>query len=113
MKRRRRKSNAAEAAVPEIPKGESMNSKFTRSEEHTSELQSRQYLVCRLLLEKNTTHSLAVPFPLPHFRPLRLQQPTSSSRSFDPPTSGALRSPPIPLLRQCPCLIALPSPTSY
>src|SRR3712207_8285504 len=28
-----------------------------RSEEHTSELQSRQYLVCRLLLEKkNTTH---------------------------------------------------------
>src|SRR3712207_7933599 len=31
----------------------------SRSEEHTSELQSRQYLVCRLLLEKkkkNTTH---------------------------------------------------------
>src|SRR3712207_8888565 len=26
--------------------------KKTRSEEHTSELQSRQYLVCRLLLEK-------------------------------------------------------------
>src|SRR3712207_7321364 len=25
---------------------------FGRSEEHTSELQSRQYLVCRLLLEK-------------------------------------------------------------
>src|SRR3712207_6972461 len=25
---------------------------LTRSEEHTSELQSRQYLVCRLLLEK-------------------------------------------------------------
>src|SRR3712207_7213803 len=30
-----------------------------RSEEHTSELQSRQYLVCRLLLEKKT--------PRPHF----------------------------------------------
>src|SRR3712207_8985663 len=28
-----------------------------RSEEHTSELQSRQYLVCRLLLEKNTPFS--------------------------------------------------------
>src|SRR3712207_5786526 len=29
-----------------------------RSEEHTSELQSRQYLVCRLLLEKkNSTHN--------------------------------------------------------
>src|SRR3712207_6924588 len=26
-----------------------------RSEEHTSELQSRQYLVCRLLLEKKTS----------------------------------------------------------
>src|SRR3712207_7108795 len=28
-----------------------------RSEEHTSELQSRQYLVCRLLLEKKNTVS--------------------------------------------------------
>src|SRR3712207_7922372 len=31
---------------------------YCRSEEHTSELQSRQYLVCRLLLEKK-------PLPLP------------------------------------------------
>src|SRR5436305_14722367 len=31
----------------------------TRSEEHTSELQSRPHLVCRLLLEKkNTTNSI-------------------------------------------------------
>src|SRR3712207_7023276 len=30
-----------------------------RSEEHTSELQSRQYLVCRLLLEKKTHYALA------------------------------------------------------
>src|SRR3712207_8686963 len=28
-----------------------------RSEEHTSELQSRQYLVCRLLLEKKTNYT--------------------------------------------------------
>src|SRR3712207_7533704 len=28
-----------------------------RSEEHTSELQSRQYLVCRLLLEKKKFHT--------------------------------------------------------
>src|SRR3712207_7396768 len=28
----------------------------SRSEEHTSELQSRQYLVCRLLLEKKTIY---------------------------------------------------------
>src|SRR3712207_7755538 len=34
-----------------------------RSEEHTSELQSRQYLVCRLLLEtKKTTSSFFFPF---------------------------------------------------
>src|SRR3712207_8051809 len=32
-------------------------SDLRRSEEHTSELQSRQYLVCRLLLEKKKNHS--------------------------------------------------------
>src|SRR3712207_8322346 len=31
----------------------------TRSEEHTSELQSRQYLVCRLLLEKKQADALS------------------------------------------------------
>src|SRR5258707_13836667 len=31
-----------------------------RSEEHTSELQSRQYLVCRLLLEKKNNRANAV-----------------------------------------------------
>src|SRR3712207_6875121 len=42
-----------------------------RSEEHTSELQSRQYLVCRLLLEKkkinpdNLRFSLTLPTPYP------------------------------------------------
>src|SRR3712207_7353756 len=30
----------------------------SRSEEHTSELQSRQYLVCRLLLEKKMAHQM-------------------------------------------------------
>src|SRR3712207_8885642 len=38
----------------------------TRSEEHTSELQSRQYLVCRLLLEKKNTHYPAVRHAPPH-----------------------------------------------
>src|SRR3712207_7583568 len=33
-----------------------------RSEEHTSELQSRQYLVCRLLLEKKKSHDDRQPF---------------------------------------------------
>src|ERR1035437_10392842 len=31
---------------------------YGRSEEHTSELQSRQYLVCRLLLEKKKKHGV-------------------------------------------------------
>src|SRR3712207_3377374 len=35
------------------PDQEALNRRILRSEEHTSELQSRQYLVCRLLLEKN------------------------------------------------------------
>src|SRR3712207_8038030 len=36
-----------------------------RSEEHTSELQSRQYLVCRLLLEKKKkTNKTATYYPL-------------------------------------------------
>src|SRR3712207_8249083 len=38
-----------------------------RSEEHTSELQSRQYLVCRLLLEKN--------YPLRSYLPNDLYKP--------------------------------------
>src|SRR3712207_8248157 len=36
----------------------------SRSEEHTSELQSRQYLVCRLLLEKKKTKLDITPLPL-------------------------------------------------
>src|SRR3712207_8638014 len=32
-----------------------------RSEEHTSELQSRQYLVCRLLLEKKNKYTITSP----------------------------------------------------
>src|SRR3712207_7629630 len=48
-------------AQPKLPRGVLTGFKFSpdgsrlafgRSEEHTSELQSRQYLVCRLLLEK-------------------------------------------------------------
>src|SRR3712207_7283424 len=38
-----------------------------RSEEHTSELQSRQYLVCRLLLEKKKTQ-LLISFVIPIYK---------------------------------------------
>src|SRR2546429_3290410 len=40
----------------------------TRSEEHTSELQSRLHLVCRLLLEKKKQASRSM-FPSAYFRP--------------------------------------------
>src|SRR3712207_7041142 len=40
------------AARPSVARGMRLTSRLLRSEEHTSELQSRQYLVCRLLLEK-------------------------------------------------------------
>src|SRR3712207_7812042 len=40
------------ANVPQSLVGCTVRVQGARSEEHTSELQSRQYLVCRLLLEK-------------------------------------------------------------
>src|SRR3712207_8934952 len=42
-----------------------------RSEEHTSELQSRQYLVCRLLLEKKNIHHHCSRSMPPHSEPPR------------------------------------------
>src|SRR3712207_7675379 len=47
-------------AASHIAQPEALTTTIYRSEEHTSELQSRQYLVCRLLLEKkkNTTLQL-------------------------------------------------------
>src|SRR3712207_4904217 len=44
--------------IPMPPLGEQDNITVLRSEEHTSELQSRQYLVCRLLLEKKKQYIL-------------------------------------------------------
>ena len=38
--------------IHSIPLDVAVQEQWLRSEEHTSELQSRQYLVCRLLLEK-------------------------------------------------------------
>src|SRR3712207_8536185 len=40
------------AALPDRPDRPRPRQRQPRSEEHTSELQSRQYFVCRLLLEK-------------------------------------------------------------
>src|SRR3712207_6905605 len=47
---------SAPVMMPGATAGRVTVKKAWRSEEHTSELQSRQYLVCRLLLEKKKTH---------------------------------------------------------
>src|SRR3712207_7085425 len=46
--------------------------KHLRSEEHTSELQSRQYLVCRLLLEKKKKNTIA--FNINIIRVIKIRQ---------------------------------------
>src|SRR3712207_9594931 len=48
----RRRPGEVQEAVPTEPEETRTVLRGGRSEEHTSELQSRQYLVCRLLLEK-------------------------------------------------------------
>src|SRR5258707_3764936 len=58
--RRNRNARTMKATLTVLGSGTSMGvPTLGRSEEHTSELQSRQYLVCRLLLEKKKqpTHS--------------------------------------------------------
>src|SRR3712207_7807480 len=56
---RARLGQLREVLVLSMPRGldvEHRHAVAGRSEEHTSELQSRQYLVCRLLLEKKKTN---------------------------------------------------------
>src|SRR3712207_7873566 len=55
--RGRRPSRAT--SPPSLPRSTARPTDPARSEEHTSELQSRQYLVCRLLLEKKKTTSVS------------------------------------------------------
>src|SRR3712207_7532408 len=47
----------AKQAAGDLAGDASLRREGRRSEEHTSELQSRQYLVCRLLLEKKKTRT--------------------------------------------------------
>src|SRR3712207_7009905 len=63
--RREPKPETVEAATPTPPAGTPKarvdgEVKSVRSEEHTSELQSRQYLVCRLLLEKKKIYTKSI-----------------------------------------------------
>src|SRR2546429_6632656 len=56
-----------------------------RSEEHTSELQSRLHLVCRLLLEKKKNSDNDDPSPIPHRTnpplPVHHHNPTRHTKS--------------------------------
>src|SRR3712207_6965690 len=55
---RRRRDAPARPAAPRASRSPAASRPpASRSEEHTSELQSRQYLVCRLLLEKKKKHT--------------------------------------------------------
>src|SRR5258708_24607745 len=49
------------ALVPNVPSGLQLGGFPRRSEEHTSELQSPDHLVCRLLLEKKKNNSIVLP----------------------------------------------------
>src|SRR5690554_7654918 len=76
-----------------------------RSEEHTSELQSRPHLVCRLLLEKKNPKRIIVlsTTALPIASPLALVGLASSSLSCSSPFSRRL-----PLIASCFVISSLP-----
>src|SRR3989442_6664372 len=52
--------------APRSARGPGCKSPIKRSEEHTSELQSRPHLVCRLLLEKKKTNPSDATLPSYH-----------------------------------------------
>src|SRR5947209_10586229 len=62
-----RSSATARRTPPDHPsRWRSMPRCCSRSEEHTSELQSRQYLVCRLLLEKKKKNNKPIQTKIKH-----------------------------------------------
>src|SRR2546429_2110611 len=63
-----------------------------RSEEHTSELQSRLHLVCRLLLEKKTQPPRRTVRPTPPGQHVPSTRPESRRRSPRPSLGPATRS---------------------
>src|SRR5258707_10427654 len=68
--------------------------KVSRSEEHTSELQSRQYLVCRLLLEKKTNGYQ------PRADPRRHHDDSGELPDAEPPRQMRLPQAPLPAAPQ-------------
>src|SRR3712207_8852384 len=60
---------ANDSSLRVVLEGVAVHLQRERSEEHTSELQSRQYLVCRLLLETKTSHKPTRHSFVPHSPP--------------------------------------------
>src|SRR3712207_7378876 len=58
-----RPARGGDVSAPRVPRQPGHGQDHGRSEEHTSELQSRQYLVCRLLLEKKNSFKSTIYFP--------------------------------------------------
>src|SRR3712207_7444480 len=59
--------NSSNVSQIDLEEQQQKAAQMARSEEHTSELQSRQYLVCRLLLEKKKYHvNLSLPINTLH-----------------------------------------------
>src|SRR3712207_9020599 len=89
--------------------GEKTRLKKIRSEEHTSELQSRQYLVCRLLLEKKNScnhstrswpaHGCAPPSPFPSTTATTKPTSHGSSAAAGPPSTCPFLSSRLSVLR--------------
>src|SRR5690554_7411968 len=72
--------HGASEAVEQPPGGQPPG-QAPRSEEHTSELQSRPHLVCRLLLEKKKKHTTR---PDPDSSPARDARPFTAGASLEP-----------------------------
>src|SRR2546430_5222476 len=90
---------------------ESVPARSSRSEEHTSELQSQSNLVCRLLLEKKRLESLAAPIsgqPETRGEPTRarrVNQPAiqiSPTAAVSDPGSAGRRPSGVTMLAQAP-----------
>src|SRR3712207_7971379 len=63
---RRAGRRCLDAEPVDLLAGDGLGTVLGRSEEHTSELQSRQYLVCRLLLEKKKKKRNSTDLPAIH-----------------------------------------------
>src|SRR6476620_3692711 len=92
-----RPRSATPACLPRRSPTHSKDSRSPRSEEHTSELQSRQYLVCRLLLEKKKTPGPASPSSPANYHT------HSCCGTRRPAPSSALPCLPRPALSRLPC----------